>query len=635
MTKRVTIGTPLPDAEIRKFAEAIRKAVEAGHFEPGTNPGAGRTTALRIVQRELGLTKNQADVRLRLARKAGLDALWATEAKPKEAPTIDDSVRERRLERELAGLKAERTRLLDRVIAAEDLRATVFDLAAAIEAPATIVPKSGGGHGGRRSAILHISDVHAGEAVDIYEMDGLNAYDLSICRARLERLFQKTASLLTDHWKGDPVEDLVICLGGDMIDNNLREESRRGGASPVVVSMKAVSEMIAGGIAFLRQSVGAPVRVYTSPGNHGRLTPKPHSAEGNIDNLDMVVSWGVEKMLVADPGVRFFYTGSGEALFNVYGWKFLLQHGHEGAGGHGRALRRGLQAGARHVPRAPVLWPARPTISFCAAGARSYERQDPLRLRQRLGRRLQPLCHAQAKGRPGAGLAEPPRRRGEARRHLLSGAVSWSTGGRVALCPAGDRPCGRGGMSPLIIGLTGLRGVGKTTAADHLVARHGFRRIHSFRGGKEAAKGYFRHLGASEADACRMVDGDLRDQTSPLLPGYATPRFFLEKLGRFMGDTLGPDWTLGREIEAALREDPERPIVVESVVYEAEVIRRHGGFIVRIVRPGASGPKGAESDAAQGAIDAHFVVINDRKELAFTEKIDALMQAVLSRVMQL
>lgn len=328
------------DKDLRKLAEAIRDAIAAGHAPPGVPPRTGLRAAVTVAYDALGLTRNAGKHRLGLIIARQYDAIWLDAAKQwrqREAPppTVEDRVRERRLEREVVDLKAERKALLDRIIAAEDLRATVYDLAKAIEAPAVIAPAPGDKRGGKRTAVLHISDVHCGEAVDLHEMDGLNSYDLAICRARMERLFQTTASLLTDHWKGDPVEEIVLCLGGDMIDGNLREESRRGGALPVVPSVKLVSEMTAGGIVFLRRSVGVPVRVYTSPGNHSRLTPKPHVTEGAIDSLDMLVSWGAEKMLAGDAGVRFYYTGSGEALFNVYGWKFLLQHGHEGAGGTG------------------------------------------------------------------------------------------------------------------------------------------------------------------------------------------------------------------------------------------------------------------------------------------------------------
>lgn len=329
------------DAALTSFAERIRDAIKAGYAPPGVQPRAGLRSAAAVAGDAMGWTRNVRAGRLEKAKAAGLETVWRDAAagwgKPKmeTAATIDDRVRERRLERVVADLKTERKGLLDRIIAAEDLRATVFELAAAIEAPAVIRPAPGEKTGGRRSAILHISDVHCGEAVDLYEMDGLNSYDLGICKARLERLFGKTASLLTDHWKGDPVDEIVVCLGGDMIDGNLREESRRGGAAPVVTSVKVVSEHLAGGLAFLRSAVGVPIRVMTSGGNHSRLTPKPHVTEGGIDNLDVLVSWGIEKMLAGDPGVTFFYSGSGEVLFNVYGWRFLLQHGHEGAGGSG------------------------------------------------------------------------------------------------------------------------------------------------------------------------------------------------------------------------------------------------------------------------------------------------------------
>ena len=248
---------------------------------------------------------------------------------------VDTQVRERRLEQEVSSLKSQKRDLLDQIIELQDARKTVMGLADALEAPKYITPAPGSKKGGKRTAVLHLSDIHAGEHVDLYEMDGLNSFNQAICQARMERYFQKVASQLTEHWAGDPVEEIVLCLGGDMIDNNLREESRRGGSMPVVESIKFISEVIAGGVEFLRHEVDAPIRAYTSPGNHGRLTPKPHITEGNIDNLDVLVSWSVEKIIGNHDDVRFFYAGSGECRFNVYGWWFLLQHGHEGAGGTG------------------------------------------------------------------------------------------------------------------------------------------------------------------------------------------------------------------------------------------------------------------------------------------------------------
>lgn len=184
----------------------------------------------------------------------------------------------------------------------------------------------------------------------------------------------------------------------------------------------------------------------------------------------------------------------------------------------------------------------------------------------------------------------------------------------------------------LIIGLTGKRHVGKTTAANHLVAAHGFARVHPFAGGKVAAAAYFRHLGASEDDAERMVHGDLRDKPSPYLPGNACPRTFLERFGRFMGVDLGPDWTLAREIEIARRREPTRPLVVESVVYEADVIRSAGGILVRIVRPGHVGPEGVASDAAQAGLAVDATIFNDGNLARLRRQVDQIVMNCARRI---
>ncbi|MCA0275888.1 MAG: hypothetical protein LCH86_07790 [Proteobacteria bacterium] len=164
---------------------------------------------------------------------------------------------------------------------------------------------------------------------------------------------------------------------------------------------------------------------------------------------------------------------------------------------------------------------------------------------------------------------------------------------------------------PPVIGLAGLRHVGKTTAANFLVEAFGFARVHPFDGGKAAAVGYFRHLGAPADVAHRMAYGDLRDRPSIYLPGCALPRTFLEKFGRFMGVTMGSPWTLGVEMARMWNANPAQPLVVESLVYEAPSVRAVGGKIIRIVRPDARSPIGIETDEAQAAIEVDAEIVND------------------------
>ncbi|NZD50573.1 hypothetical protein [Rhizobium leguminosarum] len=158
--------------------------------------------------------------------------------------------------------------------------------------------------------------------------------------------------------------------------------------------------------------------------------------------------------------------------------------------------------------------------------------------------------------------------------------------------------------SPLLIGITGKRNVGKSTVAGLLEQRYGFARAHAFDGGKEAALHYFAHIVGDIVYADRMVYGDLKDVSSPYLPGNAAPRFFLEKFGQFMGVEMGVEWTLAMEVARIRRETPNAPIVVESLVYEAPWFKAHGGFVLRLVRPDFEGPAGVESDKVQAGIAA-------------------------------
>ncbi|TDH35743.1 hypothetical protein E2A64_10435 [Pseudohoeflea suaedae] len=159
-----------------------------------------------------------------------------------------------------------------------------------------------------------------------------------------------------------------------------------------------------------------------------------------------------------------------------------------------------------------------------------------------------------------------------------------------------------------LIGITGKRNVGKSTAARMLNREWGFKVVHAFDGGKSAANQLFWYMTGDIDKANAMVYGDLKDKPCPELPGGVAPRYFLEKFGKFMGVDMGVEWTLGMEISRARRNDRGKPIVVESLVYESDWFKRAGGVVIRLERPYFYGPAGVESDSVQALVEADYTI---------------------------
>ena len=187
-------------------------------------------------------------------------------------------------------------------------------------------------------------------------------------------------------------------------------------------------------------------------------------------------------------------------------------------------------------------------------------------------------------------------------------------------------------MQPVIIGLAGLRQVGKSHIADHLIARHGFRKIHPFSGGKAACRAYFQHVGVSAEDAIRMTDGDLKDKPCEKLPEGVPARFFMERFGKFMGVEMGPDWTIGQEIRLDRERGNGDRVLIESLVYEDMVVRAGGGLIWRVWRPGVNPTPGFETDAYTMRMSVDLDFINDKPTLEeLYLDVDALVEQQLAR----
>jgi len=166
-----------------------------------------------------------------------------------------------------------------------------------------------------------------------------------------------------------------------------------------------------------------------------------------------------------------------------------------------------------------------------------------------------------------------------------------------------------------LIAFTGLAGAGKSTAALHLVERHGFQRMR-FAG---PLKAMLAALGLSAEE----IDGSLKETPCELLCGQ-TPRRAMQTIGTEWGrDIIGPDLWI-RAWKASLPATGR--IVVDDCRFpnEAAAIKAEGGRIVRIDRPGAGTAAAGHVSEGQ-ALPASAVIPNTGDLATLLDIVDRLV----------
>lgn len=155
-----------------------------------------------------------------------------------------------------------------------------------------------------------------------------------------------------------------------------------------------------------------------------------------------------------------------------------------------------------------------------------------------------------------------------------------------------------------LIAFCGKSGVGKSTAALHLVEKYGFHRVRL----AGPLKAMMRALGLSDAE----IEGDMKESPCDLLGGRS-PRFAMQTIGTEWGrEFICPDlWVnaWGQTADALLRKG-ERVVVDDCrFMNEAQAIWTRGGKLVMIERPNAALPNVGdhESERLPFACDARLV----------------------------
>jgi hypothetical protein len=174
----------------------------------------------------------------------------------------------------------------------------------------------------------------------------------------------------------------------------------------------------------------------------------------------------------------------------------------------------------------------------------------------------------------------------------------------------------------MLIGLTGLAGSGKSVVANVLTSEFGFTRVKFAGPLKNMLRTMLADAGFCEDDRERMLEGDLKEALIPELG--VTARHLMVTLGTEWGrDCVQKDIWL--RLWAAQADRFDR-VVVDDVRFpnEVDLIRRRGGEIWRIERPGlkAGGHVSEQLDAP-----ADLALVNDRT----LEGLEATVRGLMAR----
>lgn len=181
-------------------------------------------------------------------------------------------------------------------------------------------------------AVLHISDVHLNECIDLPH----NKYDFKIAASRLKMLVTKARK----YWHANGVKRVLVAMTGDMMNSDRRLDEK--------LSMAANrSQALFLGIDLLQQLIldinsEFNVSVAAISGNEGRVSEElVWSVAGATDNFDFMIFEGLKRVFKGSKGVTFIDGDPCEKLLSIAGHDLLMIHGH---GATGKDLAKSMQS---------------------------------------------------------------------------------------------------------------------------------------------------------------------------------------------------------------------------------------------------------------------------------------------------
>jgi predicted phosphodiesterase len=181
---------------------------------------------------------------------------------------------------------------------------------------------------------IMLSDLHWGEQVRASQIGGVNSYNLTIAHRRMRQVIETTIALckILDPTMSYP--GIVCPLGGDMVSGNIHDELAATNELNTMPTVMDLYRVLVGVITLLADTFGRVFLPCVS-GNHDRDTKKIWAKDRNHTSFGWLLYQFLAAHFESDKRVTFYIPDGSDALYRIYGTRYLLTHGDQFRGGDG------------------------------------------------------------------------------------------------------------------------------------------------------------------------------------------------------------------------------------------------------------------------------------------------------------
>ena len=184
--------------------------------------------------------------------------------------------------------------------------------------------------------VLHLSDLHYGAITKKDEVDGFGEFNPDIAERRIKHLGDCILKKTEVQRAGYNVPHLQILGTADYISGDIHPELQVTNAFPAPVQAVRCGYLLGGLLAMFVPHFETVTADLITLDNHGRLTKKPQSAEGGLNNWCYVVAELAAQHVANIKNVKVNIHAKPSALVTIGPERYLCFHGHQIRGWAGK-----------------------------------------------------------------------------------------------------------------------------------------------------------------------------------------------------------------------------------------------------------------------------------------------------------